>query len=255
MELDVADLSAIQAQGQLNDVILHEMAHVLGFGTMWDFDPRPFEIIPIGPDNPPNTLLVGRGGANPVFTGASTRGAFFGAISGAGTFSGIPVPVENSFGIGTRDSHWREPILNPELMTGHISSPGVQNPLSAITISTFRDLGYVVNDAVADPFTFLPSLLAASGVSSLGEGIQLNEAPLTVPIIVIDRRGGPLRGCPGAEVAGSADVPKSKTPRPWSGRFVVMPTSYRASTSSVNTTGATCSSGGAGGGGSKPAGG
>ncbi|HEV8198370.1 MAG TPA: leishmanolysin-related zinc metalloendopeptidase [Gemmatimonadales bacterium] len=191
MELDVADLDAIQAQGQLNDVILHEMGHVLGFGTMWDFDPSEFgvPIIPIGPDNPPNTLLIGRGTANPVFKGASARAAFFAAIAGAGTFTGIPVPVENQFGPGTRDSHWRESILRTELMTGFISPPGTPNPLSAITIASFRDLGYVVNDAVGDPFTFLASLLGAPAPSFQSGGFQLNEQPMTFPIIVIDRQG------------------------------------------------------------------
>jgi hypothetical protein len=189
MELDVADLDAIQAQGQLNDVILHEMGHVLGFGTMWDFDPRPFEIIPIDENNPINALLDGKGGANPVFNGASAREAFFAAIAGGGTFTGVPVPVENSGGPGTRDAHWRESLLNRELMTGFISAPGTSNPLSAITIASFRDLGYVVNDAVGDPFTFLASLLGAPAPSFQSGGFHLNEQPMTFPIIVIDRQG------------------------------------------------------------------
>jgi hypothetical protein len=189
MEFDTADLVALEGRSQLNDVILHEMGHVLGFGTMWDFDPRPFELIPIGPDNPPNTLLSGRGTSDPVFTGLSTRAAFLGAVALGRTFTGVPVPVENSGGVGTRDSHWRETTATTELMTGFISNSGTANPLSAFTITQFRDLGYVVNDAVADPFTFLASLQAAPGLPSLAGGFQLNEAPLLDPIIVIDRQG------------------------------------------------------------------
>ena len=35
MTFDTFDLAALSAQGELNDVILHEMGHVLGFGTLW----------------------------------------------------------------------------------------------------------------------------------------------------------------------------------------------------------------------------
>ena len=77
-------------------------------------------------------------------------------------------------------------ILDLELMTGHISNPGTPNLLSAITIGSFRDLGYVVNDAVADSFTFLTAL---QGTPSLLGAAQLREGVLPYPIIVIDRRG------------------------------------------------------------------
>jgi hypothetical protein len=69
-----------------------------------------------------------------------------------------------------------------ELMTGSISLGN--SPLSAFSLASLRDLGYVVNDAVADPFTFQPQLLGGFG----GE-IRLMEAPINGPIIVIDRHG------------------------------------------------------------------
>ena len=186
MEFDTADLIALEARGQLNDVILHEMGHVLGFGTMWDFDPGPPFV---SPTNPPNALLFGRGSSDPIFTGLSTRAAFLGAVAVGRTFTGVPVPVENTGGGGTRDSHWREATVVNELMTGFINN-GV-NPLSAFTATSFRDLGYVVNDAVTDPFTFQASLQAAPPplLPSFGGGFQLIEGTLTDPIIVIDRRG------------------------------------------------------------------
>ncbi|HEU5219792.1 MAG TPA: leishmanolysin-related zinc metalloendopeptidase [Gemmatimonadales bacterium] len=191
MRFDTADLVALGNLGMLNDVILHEMGHVLGFGTMWNFDPRPGELIPIGPDNPINALLTGAGGPDPVFTGPSTRGAFLGAVAVGRTFTGVPVPVENMFGLGTRDSHWRESTVSTELMTGFISNPGVPNPLSAFTAASFRDLGYIVNDAVTDEFTFQASLQAVPQLimPTFGSGFQLREAAMTDPIIVIDRRG------------------------------------------------------------------
>ena len=189
MQFDTADLAALEARGQLNEVILHEMGHVLGFGTMWNFDPGASAIIPIGPGNPPNALLVGAGTSNPVFIGTSTRAAFLGAVAPGRTFTGIPVPVENLGGPGTANSHWREATVNNELMTGFLNN-GI-NPLSAFTATSFRDLGYVVNDAVTDAFTFQALLQAQTPavLPSFGAGILLLEGTIPDPIIVIDRRG------------------------------------------------------------------
>jgi len=36
MSFDTADLARMQADGTLNDVITHEMGHVLGIGTIWE---------------------------------------------------------------------------------------------------------------------------------------------------------------------------------------------------------------------------
>lgn len=192
MQFDVADLPGLEANGRLNDVILHEMGHVLGFGTMWNFDPGPPFV---GPNNPPNAFLLGAGTSDPTFSGTSTRAAFLGAVAPGRTFTGIPVPVEGTGGPGTRDSHWREATVLNELMTGFLNP--VNNPLSAFTAGSFRDLGYVVNDAVTDAFTF-QALLQAAPVPLLSfvSGLQLIEGRLTEPIIVIDRRGRTLRRVP-----------------------------------------------------------
>ena len=41
MMFDTADLDALEAKGQLEYVILHEMMHVIGFGTIWTELPSP----------------------------------------------------------------------------------------------------------------------------------------------------------------------------------------------------------------------
>jgi hypothetical protein len=166
MQFDVADLTTLETAGRLNDVILHEMAHVLGFGTLWN------EL----------SLLQGGGGSDPFFKGASAGGAFLAAVVTGSSFTGNAVPVENLGGLGTRDAHWRKATVANELMTGSISLGN--SPLSAFSLASLRDLGYVVNDAVADPFTFQPQLLGGFG----GE-IQLREARIDGPIIVINRHG------------------------------------------------------------------
>jgi hypothetical protein len=176
MRFDTADLEALESKGQLQQVILHEMAHVLGFGTLW-------EIGGIG---------LGTGGyllrspeEDPTFQGVASRGAMYG-LAGAMGFTGQPVPVENTGSAGTRLAHWRESTFGQELMTGWLN-PGT-NPLSALTIAQFRDLGYVVNDALGETYSFAAAI-QAEGLAP----VQLIERPLTTPLIVINRTGRLVR--------------------------------------------------------------
>lgn len=173
MRFDTADLLTLESNGRLADVILHEMGHVLGIGTMWSSQ----------------GLLVGRGGTDPHFTGPTAQAAFMAATGPAG-FLGNIVPVENTGGSGTRDSHWREVTAVTELMTGFLNS-GVQNPLSAITVGSLRDQGYVVNDAAADAYS-LPAALQALALPA----VALLETPLPGLIEVIDSRGRIVRRMP-----------------------------------------------------------
>ncbi len=138
MQFDSADLGALEMAGQLEDVILHEMGHVLGFGTIWDN---------LG-------LLINpasMGGMDPRFTGAQATAQYntvFGNMD-------ADIPVEATGGPGTADSHWREADFTNELMTGFLN-PGV-NPISLVTIAQFEDLGYTVDIGQADPFVPLVS--------------------------------------------------------------------------------------------------
>jgi hypothetical protein len=136
MNFDAADLPSIEGQGLLDEVILHEMQHVLGLGSLW---------LQRG-------LLSGAGGADPFFNGAATLAAF-NAIGGQG-YSGPKVPVENQGGPGTRDGHWRESVFDNELMTGFLNSGN--NPLSVVTVRSFQDYGYQVNAGAADQFVVGP---------------------------------------------------------------------------------------------------
>ncbi|MGZ8492202.1 MAG: leishmanolysin-related zinc metalloendopeptidase [Gemmatirosa sp.] len=131
VQFDLADAS--MPQSELNSIILHEAVHAVGLGT---FD---------GWTN----LLTGAGTSAPLFTGSAANAAW--RTLGGSRFQFAGVPVENTGGEGTADGHWREEVLNRELMTGYHDS-GTANPLSALTIAALSDLGYQVDASVAEPF-------------------------------------------------------------------------------------------------------
>ena len=132
MSFDSADLARMEADGSLAGVIVHEMGHVLGFGTIFDR---------VG-------LISGAGGTDPQFTGRNAIREYA-ALLGPGARP-RSVPLADVGGAGTRDGHWRESLFANELMTGFLD-PGA-NPLSRMTIGAFEDLGYSVDYTVADPY-------------------------------------------------------------------------------------------------------
>jgi hypothetical protein len=159
IRLDSDDLDRMADNGTLTDVILHEIGHVLGLGTLWT--------------RPQFSLLQGAGGSDPRYTGRRARHGF---VLGGGLNS-ESVPVENTGGAGTRDGHWREAILGNELMTGYINSAG--NPLSSITIGSLMDMGYQVNFGASDPY-LLPGVFGAN-VLGFGTVERLAEEPIPPP--------------------------------------------------------------------------
>jgi hypothetical protein len=167
MKFDIADIDG----GDFPAVILHEMAHVLGFGTIWQF-----KNLLVNP-----SLSPGSPGADTHFPGPQAIAAFNAA--GGSSYVGGKVPVENTQGgIGTRDAHWREGRLVHELMTGFLT--GSSQPLSAITIRSMQDLGYTVSTATADPYTFIPPIRA--GAPGTERSIHLVRDLLDFPPRVFD---------------------------------------------------------------------
>ncbi len=172
MRFDTDDLEDIGQAGVLSDVILHEMGHVLGIGTLWpQFDLLADASLAVPP------------GVDPHFIGTRAITAFDDA-GGTTYTAGEKVPVEDTGEEGTADSHWRESVLGNELMTGFVAASG--NPLSAITVRSLADMGYVVNVAGADSYAVEAALRAAAGPTRRW---RLERDIIRGPIYRIDQTG------------------------------------------------------------------
>jgi hypothetical protein len=164
MRFDTADLANLEAGGQLEDVIVHEMAHVLGLGTLWNQSPL--------------SLQLGVCNSDPYFVGDSANVAF--DRVGGGTYVGNTVPVENTGGEGTICGHWRESVFDNELMTGWIDSGS--NPLSEVTVKSFEDMLYTVASSGWDSYTLPSPALLAGPKEKLFLGNDIWVGPVyTVP--------------------------------------------------------------------------
>lgn len=139
MEFDNSDADDLEASGVLDDVILHEMAHVMGFSDFfWDF---------VG--------ATDGSGTDRTYAGALGLATYQNEFEAGATF----VPVEEGFGSGTAFAHWDEVLFNnhgaersnPELMTGFLTVP---NFISETTLAAFSDIGYATE--VTNPITPVP---------------------------------------------------------------------------------------------------
>jgi len=112
---------------------LHEVAHVLGFGPIWDeFGFR-------------QNLSQSDPNADTHFNGPLAIAAFDNA--GGSSHAGAKVPLQKMDG-----SHWRSSVFPGELM-----GPGGGSALSAVTVQSLADLGYGVDVTQADAYTVSPA--------------------------------------------------------------------------------------------------
>ncbi|MGH7614526.1 MAG: leishmanolysin-related zinc metalloendopeptidase [Gemmatimonadales bacterium] len=176
LRFDSADATLATSGGALDALALHELGHVLGFGTIW----------------PDLALIQGAGGGDPHFVGSQTIAAFDQA-GGTSYIAGAKVPAENCVGVpaggcvpGTRDRHWRESVFGGELMSG-VLNEGQGTPLSDISVASMGDLGYTVNYAASDPYVLGQPL---AGVRAHSQArLELQYDVLDLPVVVVDARG------------------------------------------------------------------
>ncbi|KAI9006794.1 hypothetical protein DFJ74DRAFT_689413 [Hyaloraphidium curvatum] len=173
MRFDIDDVDRVYGQGVLEDLILHEMGHVLGIGTLWKGRGL------LSPSNCSDYIGTGAEPAGARFTGAQAN-ASLSVVDPSDSLGLGYVPVEDKFNqTGTTCSHWKEDAFKRELMTGFLSDRG--NPLSVVTVRSLADLGYTVD--INSP--------AIDSTFDLATATQ-DEMPGAKPEVVL-----PLVGCLG----------------------------------------------------------
>lgn len=150
MRFDSADVDNYVDDGRFARIILHEMGHVLGLGTLWD-------------NNGFYTNGTGQ------YTGTNALASYRAEFDPTATY----VPVELGGGSGTANGHWDEVNggaaltgvtdlrgrdRRDELMTGWLSSSPFT---STTTLSSLVDLGFDVS------FASLPITLPTGSSSDL----------------------------------------------------------------------------------------
>lgn len=185
MFFDIADLDSMEANGQLEETIVHEMAHVIGFGTLWSH-------LGLLQDS----ARADRN-ANTHFTGAAAKAAFD-EIRGNNYTDSDLVPVQHQGGVGVWNGHWRELVFRTELMTPFPDRG--PNPMSVVSLASFVDIGYPeVDYSVADEYVLPPpqyAAQAAAGVRAAAarrNAIDFGREILVMPLMVVDPEGNVVR--------------------------------------------------------------
>lgn len=182
MEFDSADVADLEAEGQFETVILHEMGHVLGIGTLWDI--KSLEHGHLDYDGDGTDCSSSKTfSTKPSFNGAAATREYA-ALGGKGQ-----APVEDGYGPGTKCGHWDEELFAEELMTGFLDAGAV--PLSRLTIASLADIGYSVNYDAAEDYALRGCAPDCLLPQTLGE--RINEVLLS-PLAAISPEGVVLEG-------------------------------------------------------------
>jgi hypothetical protein len=156
MTFDTSDIPGLGAA--FGDVVLHEMGHVLGIGTLWSASFATGGFV-----TGRQEVYVNNSGQ---YTGAYGLAAYNAEFGQSGAF----IPVELGGGPGTANGHWNEVdggagltgIVGPqgdfrnELMTGWLNAPSY---ISNTTVQSLQDIGFNV---IPEPAPF--ALVALGGL-------------------------------------------------------------------------------------------
>lgn len=133
MQFDKADAPYYLAGSLWDEIVLHEMMHSIGFGSIW--------------------------GYKDLVSGASYIGPSAIAEYNAQVDQDYDsIPLETDGGWGTAGSHWSEDVFDEELMTGYLDDYAgtVPDPLSSMSVASLADLGYELRSPYTgyDPYSY-----------------------------------------------------------------------------------------------------
>lgn len=136
MEFDIADAANFDSQGLWDDIVLHEMLHTLGFGTLWD----QLGLMDTYIDTK-GTKRLTDDTVDYRFNGETANQL---ADNSRYANDQLGIPVETDGGSGTAGGHWDETTFGNELMTGWING---DNYIAPMTIGSLQDMGYTTTYA------------------------------------------------------------------------------------------------------------
>lgn len=130
---------------KLDDLLQHEVGHVLGLGTIW------------GRGSFARLVDGDSSATDPIFVGPSALAAFT-RLGRSTRFAGRRVPLQ----LGVL-GHWRSDAFSGELMSPSLIATA--QPTSSVTVAALRDLGWVVEPEAYEEYA-LPDAVIAGSVSS-----------------------------------------------------------------------------------------
>lgn len=127
---DEADVAGSYSKGNFEDVIMHEVLHAMGFGTIWA-----------------DKGLIEEVGGQTRFTGEAATALYNSefaeiAANDAGSEFGVPLSGD--------DSHWNHNLFTREMMTSSLYGSG--NYMSDMSIAALHDMGY--ETVLSDEFVY-----------------------------------------------------------------------------------------------------
>ena len=148
-QLPVLGCMGFDLEANLESIGLHEIGHVLGFGTAWSRHGLVQDLSFADPD------------ADTHFNGPLAIAAFDDA--GGWGYTGRKVPVQKMDG-----AHWRTDVF----VSNEIMLPWGGPALSAVTVQSMADLGYGVDAARADLYT-LTGATAGAKIAEIPSSLSL----------------------------------------------------------------------------------